>query len=161
MLNERVIDVIKKSKPFKAGDVLVYIAVLVTIAVLFLSFVIFPTANNSTGFTVTVNGEKYFTFSPTENKLIIADGKDGLISKTDAENGVYITVYSKADKSQFNVIFFDTENGTAKITESNCSTSHDCTFTPKIKDSGAIYCAPHGLKVVPSIGGGFSEPITG
>ena len=161
MYNERVANVIKKSKPFKTGDLFVYLAVLVIITALFLSFVILPNRTKTSGFSVTVDGELYFSFTPTDKSLVIADGKESFIERKDTEDGVFITVYTLADKSEYNVIFFDVKDLTAKVTESNCSTSHDCTFTPEIKDSGAIYCAPHALKIAPTSSDGFSEPTTG
>ena len=159
MFNNDFINGIKNSKPFKRGDLLVYLLVLLIVTILFAVFILFPKTQVSAGFKVTVNGELIFTFD-NSNGVTVSDGKDGLIETVSTDGGVLVTVYSSLDKSGYNLIFFSTD-GTAEIIESDCSLSHDCTFIPKIKDNGAIYCAPRGLKVAPNIGGGFTPPVTG
>lgn len=161
MVKGGVVDAIKKSKPFRAGDLFIYLTVLVIVFTLFLSFVIIPATKKSSGFKVTVDGELYFTFTLKDKSLIIADGKNGFIESEEKQDGIEVTVYSSTDKSSYNVIFFNTQDNTAKVIESNCSASHDCTYTPKIKDKGAIYCAPHALKIAPNNSDGFQEPIVG
>jgi hypothetical protein len=159
MENQRILYKVKKSKPFVVGDLFVYLAVVLIVTVLFAVFIILPNKENSLGFTVTVDGEQYFTYSPASDSLEIASGKEDFIRVEKNDGMTLITVYSDGDS--FNTIAFDREELTAKVTESNCSHSKDCTFSPKIKDSGAIYCAPHNLKITPKNSGGFTPPVTG
>lgn len=154
---------IKSEKPFRSGDVLIYSALLLIISVLFAVFIIFPSVNasDSTGFEIEINGKTVCTFTYADKKLTVNDGFVSLVEYEEAENGLKITVFTSSEKEDFNELFADFSKKTVKVTDSNCSVSKDCVFSPAISNSGAIYCAPHGLKIVPLGNNGFTPPITG
>ena len=150
---------LKSAKPFMFNDIFVYAITFITVLILFLIFVIFPTTSSGRGFAVYKDGQTVLTFTYGDRKLNVKNGFT--VSSKQADNGVYITVYTSKDKSGYNVIFADTENNRVKVVESTCSTSKDCTHTPAVSDKGAIFCAPHGLKIIPLGGDGRTDPITG
>ena len=121
--------------------------------------VIFPKTKTASGFKVTVNGNEVFTYYNGINKYEISQLEDYVIS-VDNSDGNYLLTVSSND-GHYNKILFDKSNNSAKVVESNCSLSKDCTFSPAITDNGAIICAPHALKIVPILSNGSTEPITG
>ena len=80
---------------------------------------------------------------------------------TETDDGYTLTIYTSNDKTGFNVIFINTKESSVKIIESTCSVSKDCVYSPAISNSGAIYCAPHGIKIIPNGTSGNIPPIVG
>ena len=150
---------LKSKKPFMFNDLFVYAVALIVVLVLFLIFIVFPAKSSSNGFTVYKDGQTVLTFTYRDKKLDVKSGFTVFSKQT--EKGVLITVYTSNEKSGYNIIFADTVNNTAKVVESTCSTSKDCTHIPAVSNKGAIFCAPHGLKIVPTGGSGRTDPITG
>lgn len=150
---------VKNLKSFCFYDIIVYAITLLSIFFLFLFFVILPKENSVEGFLVTVDGQRVVHYD-LNTKIITTDVVDGVLVDIDTvENGYIITVSFESE--HYNKIFFNISDNSAKVIESNCSSSKDCTFSPAITSNGTIYCAPHRLKVLPITADGFSEPITG
>jgi hypothetical protein len=159
-LEKSVFRKIKNSKPFSLVDLLVYAALLIIIAVLFLSFVVFPKTKVSDGFTIEVKGTVVLTYYFKNDEYFITPKYTELVEITETESGIFFKVYQPA-KTKHNVVYFDFNEKSAKVTESNCSTSADCTHSPAIIKSGAIVCVPNNLVVSPLSGGNSNLPIVG
>ena len=150
----------KKAKPFRFGDVFVYIGVAVLIAFLFVYFVISPRSSDNLGFGVFVDGKQvavynYGSFNPqiTDNSF-----SDKIVYDKSANT---LTVYYGQDNSHFNVIKIDDTKKTAMVKDANCSVSKDCVYTPSLKGDSAIVCVPHKLKIVGLKDKAPSLPTTG
>ena len=150
---------LKKAKPFEFNDLFIYLAVIITVTVLFLAFVILPKNKTSDGFKVYKNGVQVLTFYYGDQSLIVNDGFN--VKKEQVDGGVYLTVYHSEDLSSFNKLYINLADKSVVMQDSTCSNSKDCTHTPAIKNVGAIYCAPHDLKIAPINSDGKVPPTTG
>ena len=159
MLKKSVYNSVKSSKPFHFGDIFVYAIVSFVIIALFSFFVFFKKNNEHKGFEVIVKGQTLLTFTFSGNQIKVSN--EDLIFVEESDGGVYVTVYQDQEKQSYNVIYFNVNEKTAEVTESTCSLSKDCTVTPAINKSGAIYCAPHSLKIIPIGTEGFIPPTVG
>lgn len=150
---------IKTRKPFELGDILVYICLALIVLVLFLFFVILPKNNYSDGFRVLLDDKEIFTFSYATESYFILEGyeNDFVI---DTENNT-VTIYHDSDKTEKNILAYNQEKRSVYMLDSNCSTSKDCTYEPMISNSGAIYCAPRKLTVLPLTSTNSEPPIIG
>jgi hypothetical protein len=157
MQRTNLIEKIKKSKPFCKHDVVIYAVLSLFIAILFLSFFGFSSHDNANGFNVTLNGQKVLNYSFETNALFIESAFTDSVEKTDDGQKVLITIRSGANKEQFNVLSIDKAERSVKVVDANCSSSKECAHMPKIHNTGAIFCAPHGL----SITCGFIPPMVG
>ena len=150
----------KDEKAFYKRDIIVYIALILLIASLFLIFVL-PANKNSDGFIVSRNGitlvSCYFT---DESSIIINQDYKDLIEQDKTSDGYSVKIYTDSTKSAFNTIYFNIVERSAKVTESNCSERRDCYYAPKIKNNGSIYCSPHDLLIKP-ITDTASGPVVG
>ncbi|MBQ9734608.1 MAG: hypothetical protein IJV95_01995 [Clostridia bacterium] len=150
---------LKKAKPFEFNDLFIYLAVAITVVALFLAFVIFPDGNKNDGFCVYKGKTQVLTFY-YDGKLLDVN-EQFFIQQDDVKNGIYLTVYHTQDKNSYNKLYIDLIAKSVVMVDSTCSNSKDCTHSPAIKNSGAIYCAPHDLKIVPIDGDGRIPPTTG
>lgn len=137
------------NKPFKINDMFIYLLIFTIILALFLSFVIIPKSNDSDGFIVYKGEQKVLTCSYDKNNLQMENNFTLLVETKESEQGLYIKIYTDEKKEGFNLIFVDFSSSCVKMEQATCSHSKDCTKLPAIKNSGAIYCAPHNLKIVP------------
>ncbi len=164
---QTVLDNTVKNKLFKSGDILVYSFILLLLIGLFFIF-IFPTLltdNNHTGFKVYKNDQLVLEFSTSnDNLFIVSDSFNNLVEINGSEKNKHcfnITIYTSSKKTGYNTIEIDTVSLTAKVINSTCSTSKDCVYSPAISSSGSIYCAPHGLKIIPNNFDGLVPPVAG
>lgn len=127
---------------FVKQDIAVYAILLVSIISLFLAVFIFSNDKTAEGFTASVNGKTVLTYY-YNGKTVIYD--DTAVAIEIYENKIY--VYFDKEKTDFNELTVDLKNKTVKVTDSTCSDTKDCTSVPAISNSGAIYCAPHKLKI--------------
>lgn len=158
VLNKNYFDKIRSSKLFFKSDLLLYLAIAVTVTALFLAFVILPSSKPASGFEICRGNDTLFIYSAGE--ITVEEEFSTLISSQNVDGGLKVTVYTDQSKTHYNVLFFDIEKNTVKVTESNCSFSKDCTYIPAIKNAGTIYCAPHDLKIQP-INAEFTPPVAG
>lgn len=128
---------IKKSKPFKPKDVIVYVLVAVFVALTFLTLLFFP-KNDGAGFYAFIRGEKALTFYYGGECTIEEKFKSQIVFDSDKNT---VTVYFNESKTDYNVISVDNENKKVRVIKSTCE-SHDCELM-----ENDIYCAPHRLKI--------------
>ena len=135
------IEQVKKDRGFKLFDIIIYGAVMILVAVLFI--VLFTTRDTSslTGVKITVKGEVVFEYEFGESPQY----SDGVTVEED-EKGITVTISSEGDK---NVVFIDKVKNTAKMIEANCKGKHCMYFVAMDNNSDFIYCSPHGVKVEP------------
>ena len=155
---------IKNAKLFLLKDIFVYLSLFLFIIVLFLIFIIPSTCNKqkNSGFIVTVKNQTVLTFNAKNSSPIsITEEYLELVEVTKEQSIYTVKIYLSLDKKSFNTLSFNKDEISAKVIESTCSQSKDCVYTPKITDNGSIYCAPHGLKIVPLTTDGFIPPTTG
>ena len=146
---------------FYLKDIFIYLISALVIVGLFLGFVILPNSSSSfDGFNLLVDNQIVFTITADGDLSISQDYQDHVEYSTSGDI-IKVTIYSKTHQGGFNQIEFNLADKTAKVTESNCSNSKDCVFSPSISTSGAIYCAPHLLKITAIGGGQFIPPSVG
>ena len=125
---------------------LVYVTIIAAIAALFCAFVIFPRKSPQTGFNAYHDGVRIFSYVYEDDFL---DVEDKWLSRV-VKDGDRIFVYFDDAHTDFNELTVNRANGTVKITDSSCSRTKDCVYEPELGDTGAIYCAPHKLKLAPT-----------
>lgn len=153
-------DKIRELKAYEKNDIFIYVFLLILIISLFLFFVILPDTKKAEGFAVYYDGEKVFALSySAPEDYSITEGFENYFEVSLSENR--ITFRFPPDKSEYNIITFDSEKKSVKVTESNCSVSPDCVYSPEIRNGGAIICAPHRLKIAPLQDDGYYPPVTG
>ena len=134
---------------------------IIIISVLFVLFLFAPRKSATNGFLITKHNQTVCSFNYAQKKLTVKQDYTELVTLTETDNGYLITVYTSSDKLGKNVIFVDVKNNTVKVIESTCSISKDCVHSPAISKSGAIYCAPHGIKIIPNGSSGNIPAIVG
>ncbi len=140
-------DLDKNKKIFYLKDLLVYLSAIAIVLALFCAFVIFPkTSKSFTGFNLSVNNDIALSVS-FDGQVNVSSEYVNLIDYVKDGDSIILTVHSNVHLDGYNKIVIDLKNKTALVSESNCSNSKDCVYTPKISNTGAIYCAPHALKI--------------
>ncbi len=127
---------------FVKQDIVVYTALLAVIVFLFMFFFVFSNNKTTEGFTVSVNGKTVLTYYYNA-KTVIADDTSVEIKIIDDK----IYIFFDEGKKDFNELTVDLNKRTVKVTDSSCSDTKDCILEPAVGNSGAIYCAPHKLKI--------------
>ena len=159
IVKKDVYNFVKSSKPFIFGDLFVYVITLLLTLLLVVFFVIIPSKTQSDGFIVSVDGDKILEYSFSSDDVQILDGWNNNVVVENSTNRIKLTVTQK-DGRGFNVIEINKLEKTAKIIDSNCP-KKDCTSISSIKNTGAIPCVAHKLKVTPLGTSSLSQPITG
>lgn len=145
---------IKNGKAFKPADIFLFIGSALFIAVLFLAFVILPKKTEADGFAVYKSGKLVFTYEYGSFLPAVENEFCENVSFNVEEKTVRINF-----GDEYNVIIYDDVNKTVRVINANC-TGKDCTrLTLRPGDGGAIFCAPHELKIVLTRGG--DAPIIG
>lgn len=150
---------IKKQKIFSPFDIVIYLSILIGVFFLFFFFVILPPNKDSQGFKILVDGKTIACYTYSNSRFEVVDNDFNGKLVFDEQNNT-LTVYLNQNLTDFNVIKIDNANKTAKVIEANCSSSHDCVYTPWLKENSAIVCAPHKLKIV-TITSSPTPPTTG
>lgn len=146
---------VKFSKPFKMFDILLYVISFIVILTFLLGFA-FPKKDVSAGFKVELNGKTVLYYYFESQKVEITEGYSSLVEIIED----CITVYTDAEKTEYNVLKIDKVNNSVSVSGSNCSTRQDCVHTaPVNKNGGVIICMPHKLKILP-INAGYVPPVT-
>lgn len=160
-MSKKIINEVRESKPFKRGDIIVYISLILVVFFLFLFFTIIPySSDTDSGFKIYVNGIETARFYYSSLRLEIVD-KESVCTFELNEKKTVLTVYFDNEKTQYNVLSIDPENQSVKVSNANCSVSKDCTFSPPVKNNGAIVCVPHKLKITPLYSNEIAPPVTG
>lgn len=141
----RKVEQVKADKGFKIWDLIIYGAVIVIVAVLFITIFAVRDTSPFRGIRVVYVNDVIYEYdfengrevSRNEKYVEITENDDGkLILKVNTGGGDY------------NVIQIN-KNGSVKMIEANCG-KKDCVYTPELKDNnGIIYCSPHRLKIIP------------
>lgn len=160
-MKKREISEIKSLKPFEFNDLFLYAFLIIAVLFLFIIFVISPNKKNAEGFTVKKGENTVCTFTYLNQTLSVNSDYINLVVSEKTDGGFIITVYTSNDKSGYNELTVDTTAKTVKVSKSTCSVSKDCVYSPAIGNDGAIYCAPHDLKIIPTNGSGYVPPVTG
>ncbi len=151
---------LRASKPFHINDLILYLAVFITVVVLFCAFVIFPNKKENDGFSVFCGDEIVCVLEFDSPTPTVSDGWLDKVQFDGTHNT--IKIFFDDAKTDYNLISFDPAKRSVRITESTCSLSKDCVYTPAITGSdGMIFCAPHNLRITPLSGGGAIPPIVG
>lgn len=137
------IEQVKKDKGFKIFDLIIYGAIILTVAVLFI--VIFTTRNTDplTGVQISVRGEVVFSYGFDSSPEYSSES----VEVKEEEAGITVTVHTDGDG--INVIYIDKTARTVKVTEANCKGKQCVYFDAMANNSQLIYCSPHGLKIEP------------
>ena len=138
------IEQVKEDRGFKLFDIIIYGAVLVLVAVLFI--VVFTTRNTNplTGVKVTYRAEVVFEYE-------FGGGIKTLSEQVELEEdgeGITLTIRTQDD---YNVIYIDKTKKTVKMKDANCK-GRRCLYFAEIKNnSGYIICEAHAIRVEPLI----------
>lgn len=150
----------KRDKPFKLGDVGVYLAVAVVIVALFVGFFGGDGASdnirviNVVDMTKSAEGEILFTYNVARNEFIAYEDNDmGWKIRTEyTDKGLKVTFSREIDgENHFNVM--EISRGTkpsVKMTDSVCGRNQECVknFPAVTRPKGSIVCSPNHLKIV-------------
>lgn len=145
---------IKNSKPFSFADLTVYLCVAAILVAAFIATGVFGAKNGTAGFTVLYDNRVAAEYRFSDGSFTVKEDYSAYFSVK--ENGVYFYP-DKSTDGHYNLIVFDNEKRTAKITESTCA-GHDCESMSVSDSGGFIYCAPHKLKIIPT---GLTDPVSG
>lgn len=157
-MKEKIVEKIRNRKPFEKADVIIYSVCLLLIVSLFILVPLSKNSQENTGFKISVDG-KIAVILEFDKEIVVESDYSDLVSIEKKQDLYQVKILTK-DKNGYNLIEFDLKEKTAKVIESNCSSSKDCVHFPKIKTSGTIYCAPHKLKISP-LKEEFKSPVVG
>lgn len=129
----------KIDKPFRRGDLVLYIVLAVIVGATF--FLTLINGGAESGFSVYVDNELVMTYSFATAKAEISVGYESFVI---IENERTIKIQTKYGYNLLHI-----ENGNVTVTDADCGFSKECTHMSL--SGGAIICAPHRLKIV---GGG-------
>ena len=145
-----------KIKPFLLGDIFVYLTVALLVLALFTSFFFLSKDRESKGFIVSLSGKTVFTYDLDNDKFKVENEFSKNLSIEQSKGGYIVTVL--INEEDYNKIFIDKEHSEISVVESTCKKEY-CVHSPAIGKKGAIYCDPHGLKIMPIGADGFSDSI--
>lgn len=149
-LTVNIYDNVKKRKPFVIYDIVVYAAIVIVSVAFFLGIIVFPANDIAGGFKIVVDEKEIFVFYYADCRYEIKDF-DGQITVnlTDGEKKFTVNVLF-FESGEHNTLSVNAEEKTVEVVDADCSARKDCVYTPAIKNgSGAIYCMPHKLKILP------------
>ena len=138
------IEQVKKDRGFKLFDIIIYGAVILIVAVLFI--VIFTTRNTDplTGVRVTFKAQIVFEYDFDSGIKTMSDK----VEIKEDDNGITLTIRSDND---YNIIYINKDKKTVKMKDANCKGEHCLYFGEMKNNSSFISCEPHGVKVEPLI----------
>ncbi len=140
---------VKNDKGFKIWDLIIYGAVILLAAALFIA--VFATRNTDplSGVKISVRDGVFsgykVVFEYGFNSEPVYDSEAVEVEV----KGDILKVTVKTHGGGFNIIEINKRARTATVTDANCK-SRRCVYTPTIKDNNRdIHCDTHGLKVEP------------
>ncbi len=155
-MKKDLLNIVKKGKPFKKTDLIIYLFIAVLIIGLFIGFYLFNNSSSSNGFSVYKNGNLILSCE-YGSSLSVEENYENLVEI----NENVITIFASAEKTRYNVLEVNHTEKSVDIIFSNCSSSHDCTSLPKISGGkGTLVCVPHSL-IIKSFSGEYIPPIAG
>lgn len=150
----------KRGKPFKLGDIGVYLCILVVIAALFVGFFGGDEVSNKirvinvVDMTKSAEGEVLFTYNVARNEWIAYDDNSmgWQIQVTRVDGGIEVRFAREIDgEEHFNVMTITRGvNTSVKMTDSVCGYHQECVknFPAITRPNGSIVCSPNRLKIV-------------
>ena len=135
---------VKADKGFKIWDLIVYGAVVLIIAVIFLA--VFLTKDTSPLKGVKIYSDEALVF---EYNFTSGEYKNSSPESVTVESGENLLKIKVTANGGYNLIEIDTNERAVKVTEADCG-KRDCVYTSAIVDNGGmIYCSPHKLRILP------------
>lgn len=143
------VEQIKGNKPFKILDLVVYAAVLLIVAALFVAIYFTRDRGELTGISVLCDGVEIFTYDfENDGYEVIDESHIIIISDTGEALSLRFVVNAQNAEEDFNDIFIDKTAVSVTVTEADCSSHKDCCYMSDITDdSMEIYCTPHKLRI--------------
>lgn len=138
----------KKDRGFRIFDLIVYGAIVVVIAVLFI--VIFSVRDKSPlkGICVYIDSAAVFRYNFEEDEPVVLTEDGSVVIEKNNSTELVVNFYTGG--SGYNVMTVNKTARSVSLTDANCR-GRECVYTAAIKDNnGIIYCAPHKLKIEPS-----------
>lgn len=146
------VEQVKKDKGFKLPDLIIYGAVAVIIAVLFITLFAVRSNQSLRGVKIKIYGNEVFACS-FEDKTYASFAEDGSVEFTEIENGMQ-RVTIKCSQG-YNIVEINYNERTVKVVEADCRNG-DCVYSNihptqiiKSNKSLPIYCNPHGMLIEP------------
>ena len=146
----------KKDKPFKLGDIIVYMGVVLAITVLFFVFV-FDTDDTQLQLVTVIDdqtGETLFVYNVTRDEYSVnTDNSDGWSVRTErTSSGLTVRFTKDFDgEERFNELRISRgRTPSVVMADSRCGFHQDCVrnFPVITRSGGAIVCSPNRIKVV-------------
>ncbi len=131
----------KKNKPFRKGDIFIYVAILSVILALFVPIII-RNKDKPDHIKVFLYDDLILEYDFTSDVFDIQSDK---VNYKKTEKGYTVTIKNGND---INVFLIDTEKVSVAMIETNCSTKADCTYLAVTQKGDTIACVPHGLLIV-------------
>ena len=147
----------RRDKPFKLGDILIYMGVVLLILVLFGVFVLGDTGKGDIQRVNVIDertGEILFVYNTVRDEYTVNSTNSGgwQIEVEDISGGIRVTLYRTVDgEERYNQLtVMRGRDASVKMTDSVCGFHQDCVRNfPEIKRAGGvIVCSPNMLKVV-------------
>ena len=141
---------VREGKLFRIADLLIYGAMLLLVAALFLTAALLN-RGQAQGFRVEVNGETVYTHTFGSGGEVAEGWEDRITFSREGELLLIAIVLAVDDAA-----------GTAVMRDANCSRRKDCTAMRAIGSGGSvIVCIPHALRVISLAGEDLSHPSVG
>lgn len=139
---------VKADKGFKIGDLILYGAVAVLIAALFLTFFLTSDTTPAQGFQITYNGNAVFRYDFYEEKYAVLRAENiEIVSESEEE---LLLVFYTDGRGGYNKITVDKGNRSVRVTDADCSARKDCVYMPAVSDnSSVIVCMRHSMVIEP------------
>ena len=145
----------KKDKPFKALDVMLYLAVALVIMVLFYVFILDTESTPIRAVTVVDDetGEVLFVYNVTRDQFVVNDDNtNGWVIEVNTDDGIAVTLTREiGGEVHFNTLKITRgANPSVKMIDSRCGFHQDCVrnFSAVTRSGGAIVCSPNHLKII-------------
>lgn len=149
---------VREGKLFRIADLLIYGAVLLFVAALFLTAALLN-RGQAQGFRVEVHGETVYTHTFGSGGEVAEGWEDRI---TFSREGELLLIAIEASEDAWNLLAVDDAAGTAVMRDANCSRRKDCTAMRAIGSGGSvIVCIPHALRVISLAGEDLSHPSVG
>lgn len=136
---------IKKDKGFRFFDLIVYLAIALIIAAIFLAVFLTRDKNPFKGFRAYIGNDVVFECDFESGKYFCPQA-EGVSVGVEGESVLTVEIVTTSGR---NVLSVDFSKREVRVTDADC-TGRDCVYSPPVRDNnGVIYCAPHRLRVVP------------
>ncbi|MEG1528466.1 MAG: NusG domain II-containing protein [Clostridia bacterium] len=145
----------KNQKVFLPLDLVIYGAIALTIALLFILFVFAPQKEALQGISIIYSDQNaehtIFTYDFETNKYQIADDFKDKVNVKASQDQLKVTIYFFAkEKTEVNILIIDTKGKTVRMLDADCSYHKDCVKMQIANSRDTIICVPHHLIIKPT-----------